>query len=364
MIRLIKAIYRLSGKISKYLFILWLLSIGVFVITVIIGNSKIDKFGGYPAYIGVSFLIEILLGVVFFGLAFLFGLLSLARKKPKEQDKIQRARLVEKLFVGFLILSILLAGGVIYSKYFPGKYNSAIEQIGIFPTPTPTLAPEQIKDQIINLVNQEREKNGLKPLIENKYLNQSAAAKAKDMLDRKYWSHNSPEGTEPWQFFKQSGYPFSYAGENQAKIFTNSNAVVDSWMNSPTHKENILSSKFTETGVGVIIIPGSVFDGTSFNQESPLNKTQNLLRGSQIKTWLIVQHFGAPPIVYAAYSIKPPNKVPSRTGRIMQYHDWCNNKGISVYENEIIVQKSSDGNVYGMTRDDWDCYEDTLKNRQ
>lgn len=72
------------------------------------------------------------------------------------------------------------------------------------------------------------------------------------------------------------------------------------------------------------------------------------MRGSQIKTWLIVQHFGTPPIVYATYSIQPPNKVPSRTGRIVQYQDWCNNKDISVYENEIIVQKSSDGNVYGI----------------
>jgi len=53
----------------------------------------------------------------------------------------------------------------------------------------------------------------------------------------------------------------------------------------------------------------------------------------------------------------------TRTGQIVPYHDWCNNEDISVYQNELITKRSSDGNVYSMTAGDWECYETFLKNR-
>lgn len=53
----------------------------------------------------------------------------------------------------------------------------------------------------------------------------------------------------------------------------------------------------------------------------------------------------------------------SRTGKIVSYHEWCANKDISVYENELVTQKSSDGKIYTMTQGDWTCYEEFLKNR-
>ncbi len=56
------------------------------------------------------------------------------------------------------------------------------------------------------------------------------------------------------------------------------------------------------------------------------------------------------------------NQNPSRTGRIISYHEWCANKDISIYENELITMKSSDGKIYSMTQGDWDCYEKYLKN--
>ena len=55
--------------------------------------------------------------------------------------------------------------------------------------------------------------------------------------------------------------------------------------------------------------------------------------------------------------------VPSRTGAIVAYHDWCNNKDIKVYQNELITKKSSDGKTYSMTQDDWNCYEKYLASK-
>jgi hypothetical protein len=57
------------------------------------------------------------------------------------------------------------------------------------------------------------------------------------------------------------------------------------------------------------------------------------------------------------------NANPTRTGSIVKYHDWCNNKEVSVYQNELITKKSSDGKTYSMTKDDWNCYEKYLASK-
>lgn len=67
---------------------------------------------------------------------------------------------------------------------------------------------------------------------------------------------------------------------------------------------------------------------------------------------------------YTAQQTNSQNQVPSRTGRIITYHEWCTNKDISIYENELITKKSSDGNIYTMTQGDWDCYENYLRNKR
>jgi hypothetical protein len=70
------------------------------------------------------------------------------------------------------------------------------------------------------------------------------------MIARNYWSHNTPDGTEPWWFFTQAGYSYTNAGENLAYGFSDSASTVDAWMNSAGHRANILGS-YTEVGFGV-----------------------------------------------------------------------------------------------------------------
>ncbi len=107
-------------------------------------------------------------------------------------------------------------------------------------------------DEVIRLTNEKRAQNGLSPLSTNSVLSQAAQAKGADMLNKGYWAHVSPDGTQPWKFFADFGYKYRYAGENLARDFSNPTSAVDAWMASPSHKENLLSSKYKEIGVAVI----------------------------------------------------------------------------------------------------------------
>lgn len=101
---------------------------------------------------------------------------------------------------------------------------------------------------LLNYTNTERSKAGLKELKMNSSLSKAASYKAKDMFKYDYWAHVSPSGIEPWHFFGLVGYDYTYAGENLAKNFSDSKAVVKAWMNSPSHRENIMNENYEEVG--------------------------------------------------------------------------------------------------------------------
>lgn len=125
--------------------------------------------------------------------------------------------------------------------------------------------------EIISLTNKERAANGLSALTNNKTLDSAALAKGNHMLAKGYWAHFAPDGTSPWSFFVNFGYKYQYAGENLARDFTNASDTVAAWMNSPSHKENILNPHYKEIGIAVV---------------------QGNLSGSD--TTIVVQFFGSP----------------------------------------------------------------------
>lgn len=107
-------------------------------------------------------------------------------------------------------------------------------------------------DKLLVLTNQKRVENGLGPLQIDNRLSNAASQKAADMFTNNYWAHNSPAGKTPWDFINSSGYVYTVAGENLAKNFADSSGVVEAWMNSPTHKENILRSEYSDVGFAVV----------------------------------------------------------------------------------------------------------------
>ena len=103
---------------------------------------------------------------------------------------------------------------------------------------------------VVKLTNEERSDLSKAPLRRNATLDAAAQMKANHMAKNEYFSHYAPNGTSPWYWFDQAGYTYAYAGENLAIHFTDSTEVVDAWMDSPTHRENIVNGNFTEIGVG------------------------------------------------------------------------------------------------------------------
>lgn len=101
-------------------------------------------------------------------------------------------------------------------------------------------------------VNSARIANNLPPLTMNDQLSNAALSKAQHMFANNYWAHFAPDGTSPWGFIKNAGYSYQYAGENLAKGFTNSNDVVNAWLASPTHRDNIMSNKYNDIGFAVL----------------------------------------------------------------------------------------------------------------
>ena len=104
---------------------------------------------------------------------------------------------------------------------------------------------------LLDSTNKARSENNLKPLAYNPVLDQAAQAKADDMSKRNYWSHNTPDGKEPWIFIDTAGYKYFKAAENLAYGFENSNSAVIGWMNSPSHRANILDGDLAEVGFGI-----------------------------------------------------------------------------------------------------------------
>lgn len=107
-------------------------------------------------------------------------------------------------------------------------------------------------EQLLTLTNQERQKNNISPLVLNSKLTIAAKNKAQNMLKEDYWAHVSPTGETPWDFIKQSGYSYVYAGENLARGFTNTQDAVNAWMASPSHRANVLSDNYQDVGFAIV----------------------------------------------------------------------------------------------------------------
>jgi len=176
---------------------------------------------------------------------------------PQEKNN-HRALLLQPGFLGIFIALYLLN-------------QSFIKSITIARPGVLGYSSEITAQKVIEQTNLMRLKSGLPALKYNPLLTQSATAKANDMFQNDYWAHNSPSGKNPWSFFKESGYQYSVAGENLAKDFYDTDSMMKAWMKSPTHRDNIIHTKYKEIGVGVV---------------------NGILGG--VKTTLVVQHFGTP----------------------------------------------------------------------
>ncbi|MCB7050590.1 SafA/ExsA family spore coat assembly protein [Intestinimonas butyriciproducens] len=122
----------------------------------------------------------------------------------------------------------------------------------ILTIPEEDAAVTQYEQEVIRLVNEIRVQNGLSALTYNWELSRVARYKSQDMVDNRYFSHTSPTYGTPFQMIRAFGLSYRSAGENIAYGQRTPQAVVNAWMNSSGHRANILSSSYTQIGVGYV----------------------------------------------------------------------------------------------------------------
>ena len=108
-----------------------------------------------------------------------------------------------------------------------------------------------LEAEVVRLVNAERAKRGLSMLSQNWEVSRVARYKSQDMIDKRYFAHQSPTYGSPFVMLDNFGIKFSAAGENIAYGQRTPTEVMNAWMNSPGHRSNILSATYNQIGVGV-----------------------------------------------------------------------------------------------------------------
>jgi len=138
--------------------------------------------------------------------------------------------------------------------------------------PTAQTSTVALSNAALCLVNQERTSRGLKPLQPNRRLARAAAGHAKDMVAKGYFSHDSADGRSFVDRIRTAGYivprAFPSLGEDLAwgsGTLGTPREIVQSWMESPGHRANILDRKFRQAGMGVAFgDPGAGMDGVTY----------------------------------------------------------------------------------------------------
>ena len=191
-----------------------------------------------------------------------------------------------------IIIAVIAVGAVLFwlkggAGFLLGRLNeikksadTALEEVKKeVSNPPPLRAASESKQSFLTQAGtikwtniQRADNGGLPPLSENAKLDAAASRKVQDMFNRQYFEHVSPDGKNIGDLVEGYGYEYIAVGENLALgNFKNDQELVQAWMDSPGHRANILSTKFTEIGVAV---GRGLFDGH--------------------ETWLAVQAFARP----------------------------------------------------------------------
>ncbi len=164
------------------------------------------------------------------------------RHKPRKVS----IRAFERAYWPYLPLLVVIA--LMFSLVVRGQGLSSLSHPG---EKVLSYASSMNISKLLENTNSQRVKEGLPKLTLNTSLDSAASVKARNMAQLDYWSHNTPSGQPPWVFVASQNYNYQQLGENLAAGFVNESSVVNAWMASPGHRENILNPAYTEVGFGV-----------------------------------------------------------------------------------------------------------------
>ena len=183
-----------------------------------------------------------------------------------------KPRILETQFF-FILFGLLVGLKILTIVSFWGNFGA-------------TIFNQVSQGDLYTLTNEVRVANGVEKFQISSKLEAVAQLKLADMFQNNYFAHTSPVGIEPWHWFDKANYGYRMAGENLAMNFMSSDEVLKAWLNSESHKKNLLLKDFQETGIAI----GS-----------------GIINGQQ--TVAVVQVFGMPKTSALAVQVKPTLKI-------------------------------------------------------
>ena len=156
---------------------------------------------------------------------------------PCEENGFRPGILASNFLTYFLV-------GLIILKLASFGFLMEFSKTGLF--------AEVSRTALVEMLNTQRQEQGIGTLTENTELNTAAMLKAQHMLTEDYFSHNSPSGVSPWFWFQTAGYDYHYAGENLGIGFLDSGEIHQAWNDSPLHKDNLLNPNYKEIGIAIL----------------------------------------------------------------------------------------------------------------
>jgi uncharacterized protein YkwD len=177
--------------------------------------------------------------------------------KPTESDFWKKNSIVI-IALAVILLTVVVTNmpklfDFLNTEIFAGNYV-ALENRSTDKLTLPSFSRERLNtESIIYLTNKARNENGLPPLMEHQLLNTIAESRARDMLEKQYFDHVSPTGQQASDLAEDIGYHYKIIAENiSSGDFITNQKIVDGWMQSPGHRENILSTDVQEIGAAVL----------------------------------------------------------------------------------------------------------------
>jgi uncharacterized protein YkwD len=169
-----------------------------------------------------------------------------------------------KSLIAVLVVAVLVSVVFISTSAFTTKDINVLgvaqvaNKVSVAEATPKAAEMDEYENQIAAMINNIRVENGLNALAADGSLNAVAENRSQDLLNRNYFSHYTPEGTNVFDVMRSFGVSYRYAGENLAQSAPASAGTTDgfmnAWMNSPTHKANILRAQYTKIGVSMVEI--------------------------------------------------------------------------------------------------------------
>jgi hypothetical protein len=231
----------------KHLLLMWFMSILGFGVVLAIATKLFTSTVQETEFGNSSYFLILLLGFAFigtisFGFAMIVAFVKILRK-------IKKLKIINSPVFLILLVVFAFVAGVFGTKLI-NPISEQIKSNSYTPSFVEKRVPNILPDEVFELTNNERVNNGLKPLKRSVKLDEAALERAKVIIEYNEWAHEATRSGIPYtEAIKKAHYWNINYGENLANGQYSSSEVVNGWMNSASHKANILDTKFQEVGI-------------------------------------------------------------------------------------------------------------------